>query len=532
MFDTNRSAGLPNQNQPPNDGDVQPPNRPYVDAEKPEDIADCLFKLGAYPFHDQHDRDMIYLPTQSPSDHYECLLIGSRKSISRIDELLRIRAIVRGRLTHAKLREAEEHLKLHALRGPRHELSTRFACVEDTIHIDLGDPGWNEITVDQNGWQIRPQTEPLFDRPQHMREMVRPARNGDPMELFRHFQVRSEHEEILVLAWIASAMHPVIPSPALLLVGPQGSAKSTYSRYIRSLVDPSVTPLLGDSDIRLLNQIFQHHAVPCFENVADFIRAKADAICRAVTGVGSEQRALYTDSGSVIRSYQRPIIINGLSVPSSRPDFLERCLVLDCQRIESFKPISELNKHFQEAAPRILGGLLDLLVKTMSVLEAAPKPTEFRMADFAWFGRAVVTALGKDHGDFDDAYRSNRNRLNQDIIEDQPLVNLVRVFAKNYSIEKPWEGTITELHKQLKNVAKREGISLSGRDLPGSGRWMSCQLQELSPPLLEDGVQVKQLPRTNTQRPWRICKVATTSEIDQTQIRERLEKKSDDSTTA
>lgn len=126
------------------------------------------------------------------------------------------------------------------------------------------------------------------------------------------------------------------------------------------------------------------------------------------------------------------------------------------------------------------------------------------MADFATFGRAVAVALGQTGEAFDRAYRANRNGLNDDIVEDAVLAKLICHLATEYCSKDPWIGSLTGLTDELKRVAKQQGISLTKSEFPGSTRWLSSVLSELSEPLRTRGVIVKQLDRRSDCRPWLI----------------------------
>src|SRR5690606_29495563 len=162
---------------------------------------------------------------------------------------------------------------LAALRSGRRRLETRVASEGKQVFVDLGDPTWNMIVVDESGWQIMPQVEPRFFRPAHQVPLASPSSGGTIDELFDFMPVSFAGDRILLVSWLLSAFVPWIPSPIMLLTGTQGSGKTTRSRWLRSLVDSSQIPVLGEIEMRQLIQTFSHHAVVCFENVSSFSRA-------------------------------------------------------------------------------------------------------------------------------------------------------------------------------------------------------------------------------------------------------------------
>jgi hypothetical protein len=266
--------------------------------------------------------------------------------------------------------------------------------------------------------------------------------------------------------------------------------------------------------MRHLVQIFNNHAVPCLENVAKFNRASADMFCRTVTGIGIERRTLFTDGDSVLYSFRSPVIVNGLALPSTRPDFLDRCIVFQLKRIQNFLPIAEQEKGFELACPRILGAVLDLTAEVCKVVPKIANPSEFRMADFARYGRAVATILG-DSASFDTAYRNNRQILNCEIVEDQAFAMLVKELASVHPADQPWIGSARDLQDVLVGLAKLKGTASLSKFLPKSARDISIALGELVDPLKSFGVSIAQLPRRSHLRPWSIsqasCELANES---------------------
>ncbi|WP_208352332.1 hypothetical protein [Pseudaestuariivita rosea] len=55
--------------------------------------------------------------------------------------------------------------------------------------------------------------------------------------------VQSDQDFVLVVAWALAVLRNKGPYPALVLSGEQGSAKSTFSAILCSLLDPNTAPL-------------------------------------------------------------------------------------------------------------------------------------------------------------------------------------------------------------------------------------------------------------------------------------------------
>jgi hypothetical protein len=468
----------------------------------PEKLIGLAQNKEAQFFHDQHGDAFVWFPTTGKDGHFECLRITSQVFKARLLDLAESVALNPPQPT--TILKAIELAKLKAFQTQAKELANRHKSDGTKLFIDLADDKWNMVTVSNGSWSVQPQDAPRFLRNKHQLAMKMPRPGGDPFELFKFVSVDSKEEKLLVLAWTLGAFFPAIPLPMLIIVGPPGSAKTTRSRRLRSLLDPSVTPVLGDMELSNLFLTFHNHAVPCFENVSKFTRKEADMFCRAVTGNGVERRKMFTDSDQVLYSFRRPIIINGIDTPSIRPDFLDRSVIINCRRMEQFKTLKELDCNFEEARPRLFGALLDLLAKTLNEFDSASTSGEFRMADFARFGRAMASALGKEPKLFDDAYRLNVRHQDLEILEATPMVKAVTKFAARYNAQKTWEGTADELLTLLHDVAYTNSDHDAKADLPKSPRWLSSRLSELVASLASEGVVIERLPRTNKSRGWKI----------------------------
>ncbi|QDT29878.1 hypothetical protein Enr10x_52350 [Gimesia panareensis] len=462
-------------------------------------------EAGALFFHDQHGNPFGWIPIAEGTQQNGCLPLGSKAFQARLMQYAEANFKISSKTKGIKIiKEVIETMKLLAFKEPEKELANRHRSHDNEITIDLGDSNWSQLTVTSDGYKTEQQSVPLFFRPKHMKALPEPMSGGDPFELFKYIQVESEEDKLLILAWVTSALNTDVPSPILTLTGTQGSAKTTMSQRLRDLTDPSKTPVLGDLERSNLFLTFQHHAVPCFENVAKFSRSEADMFCRAVTGNGVERRKLFTNSDQVLFSFRRPIIINGIDTPSTRSDFLDRCIVINCRRVKSFRPIKELDQEFQKARPRLFGALLDLLVMTLKQMAETPSSGEFRMADFAHFGRSLAAALGKSPEQFDKAYRLNIRNQDKEALDATPMTIALKVFATRHPETRPWKGSAQELLGELQSSAKSLGDSNVLSDLPKSARWLSSRLGELVTALATEGIIIDRLPRTSVSRGWKV----------------------------
>ena len=470
---------------------------------------------GITVFRNQYGDSFAAIPVQEQSPAVKCLRIRSEAFKAALLDIIFRKTKKLPRQRH--LAEAVRTLQLKSHIAERCELSNRFCSGDDTVLIDLGDDSWEMISISANKeWEILGHKTPCFYRFNHQRPLPRPVAGGSIDDIFKFLPIRDDSQQLLMTSWMVSAIDPRIPTPMLLLLGEQGAGKSTSTRRIRNLIDPSETELLGDVDQSNLFRTFQSHAVPAFENVSQISRLGADMFCRAVTGTGVERRQLFTDAEQVLFRYRRPIIINGISLPSDRSDFLDRCLVFNLERFDKFQTLQDLDRMFEAAHPKLFGALLNLLSAALAAVPSTPPADEFRMADFATFGRTVTTALGKNWEEFDKAYRENIEHLNGEVLEGFPRIRLLKKAAQGSSEQNPYEPTADELLTKLRSIAKDTGDALAERDLPKSARWLSTWLSEMSCLLATYGIIVIKLPRTNSKRRWKMFTTESSTVRDTT----------------
>lgn len=470
-------------------------------------------------FCDEHGVSYGFVPCTKPDSHHRVLPVHS----SEMDQYIGSRCLEK---THffpdRSLRNTYREVMLAlAWRGGVRHLGNRFVRTaeggRDVIWIDMADDLWRAIKVTAEGWEIVADPPPLFRRHKHQLPLAEPVRGGDPRELFTFLPPMAESDRLLCLAWLATIPVESIARPILLPVGPQGSAKTSMCRRFRTVLDPSRVPLLGDDGRRDLLLTVHNHALPAFDNLGRISGPESDLLCRVVTGGGTERRKLYTDAGEFILSFRRPILMNGINLPSDRPDLLDRSIVIRVSRIENPRPEEILDAEYAAALPRLLGSVLDLLAGAMrAVPEVEPAPG-FRMADFSRWGRAAALQLGHRPEEFDAAYRQAVDRQAGELIDKSPLAQAVVRFAEE---RRSWSGSAAALLQELTALAKLFGILGSGSQWPGAANVLSEQLVTLAPVLKQAGVEVVKHPRTkNVRSRWTVQLVTPSAAGDATSPR-------------
>ena len=379
--------------------------------------------------------------------------------------------------------------------GPKHKLHTRIAEHNDAIWYDLGDG--RAVKINSNSWEIVEDPPILFKRFPHQKPQVEPKPNGDIKELLDFVNLSFledgslSPEQKLLLSWVVFSFVPDLPHPARILAGPQGSNKSTFQKVLKELIDPSsvqaqTTPNGVDDFI----QTSSHHWFLVLDNVSHLSESLSDTICRVITGGGFSKRELYSDDSDVIYDFKHIIGINGINLVVEKADLLDRSLIFNLKRTNNFTTEKVFWSKFEERKQYILGGVFDVLVKTIRLLNKTPEPSEhFRMADFAHWGSVIVQSLGFDSSDFVEAYKANVSRQNEEAIDASPVGIALIEFM---SSQEEWIGTATELLTELEKLAEKLHINIKSKIWPKDARWVWRRIVDILPNLESEKIRAFQ----------------------------------------
>jgi hypothetical protein len=334
-------------------------------------------------------------------------------------------------------------------------LNLRVAWKDHKIYYDMTDDKRRCIMITEEEWRIiesHAAAPTLFKR-HNQKSQVEPTRDYEP-DVFDKFleltNIKDHQHKVLLKTYIVSLFVPEIQHAILLLHGDPGSAKTTLYRMIKLLVDPSKAQLLTlHNDRSEFIQQLSHNHVAFYDNVKHVPEWLSDEACKAVTGIGHTKRKLYTDDEDIVYEYMRCLGFNGINVSLVEPDALDRSILIDVTRIpkEKVKEKSEIMAEFEELLPKLLGYLLDIIVKAMQIRPTIKLNDLPRMADFAKWCEAISRAMGYENMEFINAYYKNIGKQNIEVIEAHPLGSGVTKLVEELENEAklPWEGSPTNL---------------------------------------------------------------------------------------
>ena len=127
--------------------------------------------------------------------------------------------------------------------APERVVHVRVGGLDERLYLDLGDATWRAVEIDATGWRVIDNPPVRFRRAAGMQPLPVPVAGGS-IEVLRSFlNVQSDNDFVLVVAWALAVLRNRGPYPVIVLSGEQGSAKSTFSALLRSLLDPNTAPL-------------------------------------------------------------------------------------------------------------------------------------------------------------------------------------------------------------------------------------------------------------------------------------------------
>ena len=376
--------------------------------------------------------------------------------------------------------------------SPEYILHNRVAWHSDAIWYDLTDSEWRVIKITPEGWRIITDPPILFRRYAHQQPQVEPALDGDVKALLKFLNIHEEDQKILLLVWIVSCFIPDFPHPIPNFYGAQGSAKSLLAKLLRKLIDPSAIEVASfPRDMKEFVQLLAHHFCIFFDNVSHLPDQVSDTLCKAVTGDGFSKRELYTDDDDIIFAFKRCLGINGINLTAKNPDLLERSVLFELERVppKRRRQERELLHEFENERPRILGGILDTVVKAMLVKPTIQLDSLPRMADFVVWGCAIAEALGYTQKQFLNAYSRNIRNQNAEVLCENLEASAV---IKLMETDEEWEGTPSELLARLTEIETNQGVNVMNEtDFPKKANVLTRRLNKLKSNLSDEGIGFK-----------------------------------------
>jgi hypothetical protein len=369
--------------------------------------------------------------------------------------------------------------------GGEMSVQVRVAGHDGKLYLDLANEQWRAVEVDADGWRIVSSPPVRFRRAPGMLPLPEPVARGS-IEMLRPFlNVHTDEDFKLRVAWALGALRDTGPYPVLALGGEQGTAKSSETFLLRSLIDPNTAPLraLPREDRDLFIAANNSHIL-AFDNVSGLRPWISDTLCRLATGGGFSTRLLFSDDAEILFDAMRPIILNGIEDVATRPDLADRSVSNPIPENKR-RAEKELRAAFREKHPFVLGALLDAAAHGLGVIHKVQLQKLPRMADFAIWITAWEPALGWQPGGFMDAYEANRTAAVGTTIEADLVATAVKALMEN---KQTWTGIASLLLDTLGQlITETQRRSKAWPSLP---HHLTGRLRRIAPVPRKIGIKV------------------------------------------
>lgn len=401
--------------------------------------------------------------------------------------------------TGAQLRNALHFLRARAsLReNDHHDVHLRIAEHDGKIYLDLADSAWRTVEISAEGWRIVNGPPVRFRRTAAMRPLPTPKRGGSIDDLRQFINVDGANFTLAV-AFVLDALRVGRPHPVLYMAGGEGTAKSTATLVLASLIDPHHAKVRSLPAVRDLFVAAQNQALLCFDNISVISPSVSDALCQVSSGIGFAKRKNFTDDAEFRISGSRAMILNGIDNCITRPDLADRSIVLNLPRIDRRRAEGDFWAAFEAAQPNILGAILDLAVHGLANLSKVHVQNPIRNADFQRWAAACLTAVS-DTGALDRALAANMSDTVETLVDNDPVAKAVGALMVDRS---NWSGTAAELLIELTRHDYTEARVSRLPNWPRDPARLSKALRALQATLAKAGISVefgKALDRRRTR---------------------------------
>lgn len=369
--------------------------------------------------------------------------------------------------------------------GDVRELHTRAAFHEGGVFYELA-PG-RVVRVDEKGWNLDPDPPVYFRAVKNLQPLPNPARGGQLEDVTEWVNLKTDRDRRLFLAYVTLATLPHIPRPILQTTGVMGSGKTTASRLVKRLLDPT-----GNEAVTIDRRDFLQKAAHCYilmlDNQNSLPEWFQDTLCRLVTGESDSKRVLYTDEEDLVWSMQRAVLLNGINPPSDRGDVQDRALPIELERLDNRKrlPEDDFWMQFSLKHPELLGAVFDALAGALRERHTVKLAERPRLADWGLYAAALYESQGWGVGTFSEDWKGVEETQQQGTLDGSIVAQAVILYMKD---KDRIELSAAKLHAALQ-VRGSDDLDLKDdKTWPKTGRTLWKKIREVTPLLEAHGIR-------------------------------------------
>lgn len=402
----------------------------------------------------------------------------------------------------------EELQSITLEKGIQKKVYIRYGRKNDSLYINLANPAANgvvEINPSFGFKLINESPVPLWTSP-NLRPIPLPqpiAREEFLKKWDDLFYFEEEYGSYLLLAFVIKSM--IVESgtcPFVIFDGPQGSGKSTMTRILKNLIDPTF-PLLFNPPNSEENVAISASLVHllAYDNMSSLEADMADVMCRLSTGAGLCKRKLFSNGELSAFDFQKSAIFNGIDDPSHRPDFQARAITLHLKPFDSTRTLTADTtfwENFEKDYPRLVGGIYQLTADVLGILPTIKTENLPRLSDFVRIGLALDQVIKKPEEYFLDIFNQHQQIRDSNLFDNNEFcLRLKHILESNQGIleDSPM--------KILRKLSTSDALG-RGHNQPKNIPHFRNLLKRYKSTLTAHSIEWKDMPRKSDQRLMRI----------------------------
>ena len=334
--------------------------------------------------------------------------------------------------------------------GERIITANRTFQQDGKVYISLDGTNQTAYMVDADGYRKCTTPPVVFIPSPTTNPLPDPTPGGKLQVLKQLLNLGSEEAWLLVLTYIVHSLMGFHTKTILLLQGERGSGKSTTSKVIGAMIDPSKMPLQDiPQGTRNLMIAANNSYLLVLDNQGKITTSVSNDLCRLATGGGFRHRRNYADTDEVYINVTRPQIINGIDHELiTAPDLISRSIPISLPHMEDQQRMSE-DKFwitFNGLHAALMGDVFQLISQVLKLLPEVQTDGLPRLTEYCRVGCALENILGYDKGTFLTAFDDVQKEALETASEVDVLSHAIVQFMDRRA---DWTGTATDLFKRL-----------------------------------------------------------------------------------
>ncbi|OUR96139.1 hypothetical protein A9Q84_07195 [Halobacteriovorax marinus] len=356
--------------------------------------------------------------------------------------------------------------------------------------------------------------EKIFMRPSNIVSLPPFSLGGRSFDLLKKYLTLNDIEYRILLSFITYSMIDLgAPYPILILNGEKGSAKSTTSKVIKTIIDNTQSLIESfpskEDDIYI---VLKNSHLTAFDNLSGINGKMSDTLCKVSTGVAYSKRTLYSDDRVTCLKLRKPLILNGIDNIAKRGDIQDRSIVFNLKSIPNSERRAEKEfwTSFNEDFPDILSAIFTLISEAYQKVDTIKLEDLPRMADFAKWSEAIYQTLDYTDSTFLEDFSSIKNEARQESLDSCLIFQGLKwlyteVLEPDLSIQNDdfKEGKFPSTKMTTSNLYKEivpENFEKEFKKRFPSIQSFSRELKRLIPQLREEGIFIEELKRSSGER--------------------------------